>query len=194
MNKNQKRTLATLAALAITLAVVNASVFAYYPITVTITGVQPVVFDYGSNANQPDLGKDNNIAVALGANRASAAITIHPTYQHTYYHDVLEVKNTDTDKSYYVAFRVTRSISDWPQNSIAKMIINDSDNQKKLEVDLTASGTTEWIGPLSAGDYYRIDFYIYYPEGSQLPSNTQVQLQLIYSPQNPSTIPTIPPP
>jgi len=194
MNKNQKRTLATLAALAITLAIVNASVFAYYPIDVTITGVQPpVAFDLGGNANKADLGAGNNIAVALGANSASAAITIHPTYQHTYYHDVLKVNNIDTNKAYYVAFKVTSAISSWPSGSVAKMIIYSSGGSNVLEVYLTAGGTTNWIGPLNAGDYYRIDFYIYYPEGNQLPSGTQVRMQLIYSPQNTVSAPTLPP-
>lgn len=184
-----------LAILALALAVANAAVFVYYPMTVNITGVRPVVFDYGSNADQPDLGTGNNIAVTLGASNTSVTIGIHPTYEYTYYHNVTLVKNIDTGKSYYVAFRVTQPITGWPSDSIAKMIIYGSDNQKKLEIDLkaTAGTTTSWIGSLNAGDYYRIDFYIYYPEGNQLPSNTQVQLQLIYSPQGAGSAPTVPP-
>ncbi|PUA33678.1 MAG: hypothetical protein B7O98_04500 [Zestosphaera tikiterensis] len=192
MNKNQKRTLLALAALAIAVAVVNASVFAYYQIDVTITGVQPpVVFVAGNNANKADLGAGNSIAVALGANSTSAAITIHPTYQHTYYHDVLKVNNIDRNKAYYVAFKVTSAISSWPSDSVAKMIIYSSGGSKVTDVDLKANSDTGWIGLLDANDYYRIDFYIYYPEGNQLPGGT-VQVQLIYSPQNPSTIPTLP--
>jgi len=182
-----------LIALAIALAIANASVFVYYPITVNITGAQPVAFDYGSNANQQDLGSSNDITVTLGANNASAIITIHPTYQYTYYHDIILVKNIDTDKSYYVAFRVTEPITDWPDDSVAKMLIYDSSGSFVAEVDLKQSYTTDWIGPLSADNYYRIDFYIYYPEGYDLPSETQVQVQLIYSLQNIESAPTVPP-
>ena len=173
-----------LIALAVAAAAVNAAVFAYYPITVNITGVRPVVFDYGSNANQPDLGTGNNIAVTLGSNRTSVTIEIHPTYQYTYYHNITLVRNIDTGKAYYVAFRVTQPITGWPPGSVAKMIVYTSGGTKVIEVDLKQQYTTGWIGPLSAGDYYRIDFYIYYPEGYPLPNNTQVEVQLIYSPQN----------
>jgi len=184
-----------LIALAVAAAAVNAAVFAYYPITVNITGVRPVVFDYGSNANQPDLEAGNYIDVTLGSNSTSVTIKIHPTYQHTYYRNIALVRNIDTDKAYYVAFRVTQPISDWPDGSVAKMIVYTSGTPgtKVLEVDLKQQYTTVWIGPLSAGDYYRIDFYIYYPEGHPLPDGTQVQVQLIYSPQNTEQAPTVPP-
>jgi len=189
------RKLYLLIALAVAVAAVNAGVFAYYPITVNITGMRPVVFDFGSNANQPDLGAGKYIEVTLGANRTSVTITIHPTYQYTYYHNVTIVKNIDTGKSYYVAFRVTSAIADWPSASVAKMIIYSSGTPgtKITEVDLKTNGTTEWIGPLNFGDYYRIDFYIYYPEGYQLPNGTQVVVQLIYSPQSTESVPTVPP-
>jgi len=182
-----------LAFIAVVAALVNAAVFVYYPITVSITGYQPIVFDYGSNANQPDLWGDNYINVTLGLNGASVAIAIHPTYQHTYYHNVTLVKNVDYSKSYYLAFRVTQPVTGWPDESVVKMIIYSSDGVKIGEVDLKQSYTTSWIGPLNAGDYYRIDFYIYYPEGYRLPRNTQIQLQLVYSPQNIESPPTIPP-
>jgi len=182
-----------LIALAAIVAAVNAAVFAYYPITVNITGTQPVAFDLGSNANQSDLGAGNSIVVSLGSNSTSVTITIHPTYQYTYYHNITLVKNIDTGKSYYVAFRVTQPISGWPAGSVAKMIVYTSGGTKVIEVDLKQQYTTSWIGPLSAGDYYRIDFYIYYPEGSSLPSGTSVSVQLIYSPQNTVSAPTVPP-
>jgi len=182
-----------LAILALVLAVVNAAVFVYYPMTVNITGVRPVVFDYGSNANKPDLGTGNSITVTLGASNTSVTIGIHPTYEYTYYHNVTLVKNIDTGKSYYVAFRVTQAITGWPTGSVAKMLVYSSGGSKVVEVDLKQSYTTSWIGPLSAGDYYRIDFYIYYPEDYPLPSGTTVELQLIYSPQNTESAPTLPP-
>jgi len=169
---------------AATAVAVNAGIFAYRQMAASITVVQPVVvFDYGSNANQPDIGAGNIIAVVLGPNNVSATIAIHPTYQHTYYRNVTIVKNLD-GASYYVAFRVVTPVTGWPAESTAKMIVYTSYDVKVAEVDLKQPYTTGWIGPLSAGDYYRIDFYTYYPEGYPLPSNTQVQVQLIYSPQN----------
>jgi len=170
---------------AVAAVVVNAGIFAYRRMTASITVVQPViVFDYGSNANQLDLWAGNIIAVALGPNNVSATITIHPTYQHTYYRNVTLVKNLDSTP-YYVAFRVVTPVTGWPTDSAAKMIMYSSAGTNVAEVDLKQPYTTDWIGPLSVGDYYRIDFYIYYPEGYPLPSNTtQVQVQLIYSPQN----------
>jgi len=174
------------------IALVNAAVFAYYPIEITITGVQPVVLSGGSNANQKDLGDNNYIVVQIGGNGASATVTLHPTYQYTYYHDVLQVKNNDNTKSYYIAFRVTQLISEWPDDSVAKMIVY-SGNDKVAEVDLKSGDTTVYQEQLSAGGTYRIDFYFYYPEGVNLPSNTPVSVQLIYSPQNPASAPTVPP-
>jgi len=176
--------LIALAAAVVAVVAVNAGIFAYRRITAEVTVVQPlVVFDYGSNANQPDLGAGNKIAVALGPNNVSVTITIHPTYQHTYYRNVTIVKNLDSIP-YYVAFRVVTPITGWPTGSTAKMIIYSSNGTEVAEVDLTQHYTTGWIGILGAGDYCRIDFYTYYPEGHPLPDNTQVEVQLIYSPQS----------
>jgi len=62
MNKNQKRTLATLAALAITLAIVNASVFVYYQLNISLTSSKPAVyFVAGNNANQNDISTEQAI-------------------------------------------------------------------------------------------------------------------------------------
>jgi len=183
-----------LAALAALAALINAAAFAYYPININITGTQPVKFYPGSNAGHPDLGAGYNILVQTDDNGSSVEINIHPTYQHTYYHNITVVKNEDTDKSYYVAFRVTTPLSGWPASSVAKLLVYTSEGGYVFHVDLKTTGTSAWIGPLSAGDHYRIDFYFYYPPGNPLPSGSTASLQLIYSPENPASIPTVPPP
>ena len=67
-------------------AFATASVFTYYPFKLLVKPVSPpIIFEPGSNANQPDLGSDNNIQVDLGGNNTSVEITIHPTYRTTYY-------------------------------------------------------------------------------------------------------------
>jgi len=182
-----------LAALAALAALINAAAFAYYPININITGTQPVKLYTGSNAGQPDLGAGNNIVVQTDVNGSSVEISLHPTYQHTYYHNITVVRNEDTGKSYYVAFRVTYAISGWPTSSVAKLLVYTSGGVKVHEVDLKTTYTSPWIGPLIAGDHYRIDLYFYYPPGGPLPSGSTAILQLIYSPENPASIPTVPP-
>ncbi|MEM0026677.1 MAG: hypothetical protein QXT53_02590 [Ignisphaera sp.] len=77
-------------------AFIAASVFAYYPLQLTVQPVSPpLVFAAGTNANQPDLGA-NTISVTVEQNSTSATITIHPTYHTTYYKDVIRISNTDT--------------------------------------------------------------------------------------------------
>ena len=57
-----------------------ASVFVYYPATITVSPViPPVVFATGSNAGQPDLGYGNTIQVITGSNGTKLDVTIHPT-------------------------------------------------------------------------------------------------------------------
>jgi len=175
--------------LALVLALTNAAVFAYYPITVSATGVKPVYFDLGSNAGQADLGDNNNIAVTLGASGCSLDISVHPTYQETYYKNVSVIINTDTVKAYYIAFRVETPFS-FPAGSQAKMRIFDEGNNLVGEVDLLTSGDTGWFStPLSADSKFRIDLYFYYPEGEPLPSGATATVKLIYSPQNVETAP-----
>ncbi|MEM1843442.1 MAG: hypothetical protein QXD75_02835, partial [Desulfurococcaceae archaeon] len=83
-----------------------ASVFAYYPLTITVSPTEPgVVFERGSNADQPDIGAGNTITVTIGANKTSASLTIHPTYQENYYKDVLRINNTDDNAmNVYIVF------------------------------------------------------------------------------------------
>ncbi|MEM4430157.1 MAG: hypothetical protein QXM08_03270, partial [Thermofilaceae archaeon] len=73
-------------AVAVALAMVAvASVFAYYLLDLRVVPTAPgVVFEPGSNAGQPDIGVGNTITVTIGANKTSASIIIHPTYQVSY--------------------------------------------------------------------------------------------------------------
>lgn len=178
---------------AIAIAIVNAAVFAYYPMSITFTGYQPVQFSPGKNANQPDLGTGNNIVVNIGQNSASVSITVHPTYQNTYYKNITLIRNIDTAKAYYIAFRVVTPFS-FPTGSQAKLIIYDATYTTQIiQVNLLATGTTAWVGPLPANSKYIVDLYFFYPEGNPLPTSATAQVQLIFSPQNTESAPTVPP-
>lgn len=174
--------LVPLMAMAMLVAIVNAAVFGYYPITLSVTGVQPIQFEAGTNAGNPDLGDGNTIVVTLGPNLASADITLHPTYHKTYYKNVLKVNNLDSVKSYYIGIKVNTALSGF---TIAKMHVYDSTHTTLIgSFDLTTTGADYWYGPLSAGSNYIIDFEFVYPEGSPLPSGVSASIELIFSPQN----------
>lgn len=169
-----------------------ASVFAYYPMTMNVAPVAPPVqFQFGSNANQQDLGSGNTIGVTLGDNYVSASITIHPTRQTTYYKDVLKIKNTD-NKAYSVYIRIVEAAYLGLAGSEAKICIFKTGPRGMTGhpkpsptgvtcYDLTTTGTHS-LGSLSAGGTWEVDFYVYIPEGGTLPSQTTANLYLIYSP------------
>jgi hypothetical protein len=193
-NNDRKRIIAT-PLIALLMAVVTsiafASVFVYYPISVQVSAVDtPVKIGYGSNSNKPDLGPDNTIQVSVGGKNASLSITIHPTYQVSYYKNISIITNTDT-KAYNIYIRVVTPIT-VPSGGYAKLYIYSKGASRSLSgfptpsptasyvIDLTTSGTTP-IGSLSGGGVYEIDLYIYIPEGASLPSGT-AELHLIYTP------------
>jgi len=193
MNKNQKRTLATLAALAITLAVVNASVFVYYPITVNLSPVAPpVIFDKGSNTGGDDLG-NNKIQVVIQSNdptNTSATITVHPTYRTTYYKDILRIKNQDT-RAYHIRIYVEDIFND--DKIISAYLIIGSE-----QIDLKSGGfqpSDSWI-TISASGQLSVDLKLVistsggsYDSAPSL-SDSQATIKLIYSPQNIEPPPT----
>jgi len=157
MNKNQKRTLATLAALAITLAIVNASVFVYYPIKVSLSPVAPpIIFSEGSNANKDDL-RGNNIEVSITEANTNLTITVHPTYQTTYYKNISVIRNLDISNNYHVYIKVVDTMSRGNLTS-AYLIINKSKNNL-VSVDLT-SQKTEYIGLLNANSKWSVNLNI----------------------------------
>ena len=182
MSRGMKIKVLLILAAALALLMVNAAVFAYYPVTITVTGVQPVILELGDNAGKDDLGADNRILVTLGPKNASASITLHPTYHTTYYKNVTVIKNLDS-KAYYVAIRVN-DVADPSVFTEASLIICDSSGATIATIDLTATGTSSWLGPLGAGDNFSLDFRFNIDEGVDLPSAETIGFQVIYSPQN----------
>ncbi len=173
--RNTKALLALLA-LAATASIAFASVFVYYPVSVSVSPVAPpIVFEEGSNANQPDLG-GNTITVTLGANQTSASITVHPTYQTTYYKNITVIKNTDTANAYYITIRVNTAL---PADYAGSQLIIQT-GTGSVAVDLTATGDTV-IGQIPAGGSWEIDLSFSIPEGSRLPAAATASIQLIYS-------------
>ena len=185
--------LIALAALTATLA----SVFAYYPVTATLSPTNPpVYFATGTNANQDDIGNDNKITVTIGSNGASLSFTVHPTYQTCYWKNITIIKNDDS-KAYNIYLRVDTQISGLPSDATVRIYVYNKDATRSLSrsssssppepqsgyvryVDLTTTGTTS-IGQLSGNSFYEIDVYTYIPEGSTLPSSASAKLLLIYT-------------
>jgi len=196
MSEKQKRTLLALAALAMAVAVVNASVFVYYGLTVNITGTTAEVrFATGDNSNQGDLA-GQTIAVNLeGSFNTKATITIHPTNEKTYYRDVLRIKNYGVNHIYYGWIKVNTHISSQSITS-AVLYVKDSSGKTKATIDLktntlqgggftipaaTSSGTPPTTTP---GELY-IDIEIQIDRNVDAGSvSGTAQLELIYSPQN----------
>ena len=167
----------------IILSIAFSSVFVYYPITAQISPVEtPVKLGYGSNAGRPDLS--DTISVTIGSNNASATITIHPTYQVSYYRNITIITNTDS-KAYKVMLNVSSPMT-LPTDSKAKLYVFSkradrslsgwpSDNNLGLSgsyyavLDLTTTSTSSEF-PLNANDIVEIDILIYIPEGTPPPS------------------------
>lgn len=174
-----------LSALAILVATATlASVFAYYPLTITATPQMPgVVFQEGSNAGRPDIGTNNLITVNIGPNKASATVRIHPTYRENYYKDVLRVYNGDDDAMavWIVFYSVTNNL---PDGSVVKMFVYE-ENTKVKELDITNPDTNQPInvGSIASGKTWQIDFYVYIPEGTTI-TNRQytAEARLVYTP------------
>jgi hypothetical protein len=179
---NNKNTLILVAGL-MAMVFVAASVFAYYPLNITVSPTTPpVTFATGSNSNQDDLGPGNTITVSLGSNYASASVTVHPTYQTTYYMDVLRITNSDS-KAYNVTIRVVEEISSFSIK--LKIYTRGTSGSRTLigTVDLTYTHD-ENIGILSSVGTWEVDIEVSIPEGSPLPSPATAKLQLIYTPSS----------
>ncbi|MEM4615261.1 MAG: hypothetical protein QXN25_06685, partial [Desulfurococcaceae archaeon] len=113
-----------------------ASVFAYYPLTITVSPTEPgVVFERGSNAGQPDIGEGNTITVSVGANKTSASVTIHPTYRENYYKDVLQIVNNDDNAmNVYIVFTFVSNTL--PAGSTVKLFVYEGATRVR-ELDVT---------------------------------------------------------
>ncbi|MEM3980555.1 MAG: hypothetical protein QXF79_04780 [Ignisphaera sp.] len=179
--------------LAIT-AIVLASVFAYYPLTITARPTAPgVVFEAGSNAGQPDIGTGNTITVTIGDNKTSASITIHPTYRENYYKDVLGITNGD-DNTMNVYIIFTSVSNNLPARSIVKLFVYEG-TTKVEELDITNPAINQpiSIGSIAAGKTWQIDFYVYIPEGTKITGTSySASAKLVYTPsaETPPTNPS----
>ena len=175
---NTKKKLIALLAIATLVSIVNASVFVYYPINITITPQQPpIVFVGGDNANQRDLW-GNTITVNIGDSGTSLAIEVHPTLQRNYYYDIARIKNNDISNTYYIKFRVTQAITDNRVNE-AYLIISDSGTQYKIDLRGGNLQPDEWISLGTSGEL-RVDLYIVL-SGYDGSSSISVGVDLIYS-------------
>jgi len=194
-----EKKLLLLTAIACVLGIAFAAVFVFFPANITMSFLSPpVIFLPGSNANQPDIGQGNTIGVTVGENKTSVSITLHPTYQKTYYQNITLVKNLESgagSKAYNLWFKVNTPISGLPAGSQAKLLVYQANAVRNgaplLTVDLTSTGVSSMI-TLNANSFYEIDFFVVYPEGQPLPSDpVTASLELIFSPQS-ETPPTYP--
>ncbi len=176
-----------LVAAAAVAAMVSASVFVVYPVSGTLSFTKPpIVLNAGSNAGQADLGSGNTITVTLGENQTSASITLHPTYETTYYYSVLYVNNTDNSSAYYVRFKLSTS-STLPSGEQITALIYNATGYLVGSVTINSTVTSNWNNgwlTLAAGKGFRVDFKIVYPEGQPLPSTQSFTLSIVYSNQN----------
>jgi len=165
------------------LSLVGTAVFVYYPIQLTISPVSPpVFFGSGTNTNGTDLA-GNTITVIIGPNATNTSITIHPTYERTYYHDVVRIVNPAVPGGdpYYIAIRVNNPLVGFQQ---ANVKVYDNANNLLFTADLTAAGTYGWATLLPDNTQFRIDIELVIPSGQPLPATTTVTFELVYSPQN----------
>ena len=186
LDKNVKKILPI--AIVMFAGIVLASVFVYNPITGQLVTTTPaIIFQPGANAGQADLGNNNTITVSLSPSQTSASVLLHPTYQKTYYKDILEVNNTDANTTYYILLRVTDPLSDTKVVE-AFAYLKDTAGTVLATLDLTLAGTeTVWI-PIPANTKYIIDFSFVISDGTgdspnTAPSltDTQFAIDLIYS-------------
>ena len=188
---NTKKKLIALLAIATLVSIVNASVFVYYPINITITPQNPpIVFVEGDNADQRDLW-GNTITVNIGDSGTSLAIEVHPTLQRNYYYDIARIKNNDISNTYYIKFRVTNYIDD-DRVTKAYLIISDPGTQYQKIVDLMDENLqpNEWIS-LGASGELRVDLYIVL-SGYDGSSSISVGVDLIYSATSTTETPPTP--
>jgi len=191
-----ERKLIALLAVAALVSIVNASVFVYYPITVSLQPTQPpIIFSKGKNAGGQDL-YGNTIGVSMGNANTSLTITVHPTYQTNYYRNITVIKNQDS-KAYYFKIRVTDAFTDTKITN-AKLRIYNSGRSIDIWVYLTSTGDTpsdSWLGPLNANEKWFVDINITISEAGGSPNSkpslddNSASLQLIYSPQDAESAP-----
>jgi len=175
--------LVTILAILALFALVGTAVFVYLPGNISIVSVPPpVYFTAGTNANQPDIA-GNTISLTIGANQSSFSLTVHPTYQKTYYEDIVKIVNPalPAGDNYFFGVKVITAVG--APFTIAEMRIFDNANNLILIVDLTSATLQGWPTALNDNTQYRVDFMFVLPENVQLPGPMTVQIELVYSPQ-----------
>ncbi len=196
-NKRDIFIAAVAVALALAISIAYANVFVYMPIEVKLEPVAPpVYFEYGSNAGKPDIGSGNNIIVSLGPSKESLAVTIHPTYEVSYYKNISIIVNTD-NKVYYLSFKVEEPAI-LPPGSVAYLCVYESNAPRKLWVSpanprpipievlcvylLPYYANVAYEHVINANSKLELDIYVYIPQGVPLPSQTSAKIHLIYTP------------
>jgi len=187
---NKSRLITILAILAL-FALVGTATFVYLPGNVTLSPVNPPVeIRPGGNAGGADLA-GNTITVTVGANKSSVSMTLHPTYQITYYHNVTVVKNIQPPNgdNYWFGINVSTPLNH-PAIQAAWVKVFDSVGNFLFQADLTTAGLYGWPTALNDGQWVRIDVVIVIQEGQKLPAAPlTATFQIVYSPQN-----SVPPP
>ena len=172
---------------AILASAVFASVFVYYPVNISIRPVAPPVkFAAATNSNGTDLG-GNIINVTLGKNQTSAMIEIHPTYQWTYYKDILKITNEDPGSTPYYVYLKVDGINLTVVPGAALWIVV-SDGVSTYTAQITGPGLyniSDTLGTLSAGEEWFVSLVTLYPEGEPL-VHLGVNATLVYSPSSES--------
>lgn len=177
----------------ILVSVVFASVFVYYPVTVNVSPTTPpVVFSEGSNSRGKDL-YGTTIEVTIDPTGTSASVTLHPTYQKTYYADILRIKNQDAGNAYYVRIKVAETILNGNLASAKLYLYDGSTLVGTIDLLTTQIQPNNWI-TLNAGGDLRIDFEFHYVTqggnpNTPPPGSGSILLELVYSGQNVETPP-----
>lgn len=203
MRRREALLVAMAVAAILTVSITYASVFVYYPISVQLQPTpNPIYFAMGSNAGKQDIS--GTIGASPGPNGSSLSITIHPTYQLTYYKNLSVIVNGGSS-TYYLYLRIQTPVSGLPSGSKAYLCLFQAGVQRQLNnqwppaptnaqlcADLTSTGLVNQGNPLqlNAGGKLEVDIYTYIPEGTQLPSSATASVQLIYTPQGSETPPT----
>ncbi|MEM2214140.1 MAG: hypothetical protein QXI72_03855 [Candidatus Nezhaarchaeales archaeon] len=198
VNRGERGVLASVLIL-IVAAFAAASVFAYYPFQLTVSPVSPpVTFEYGNNSGQPDLGT-GTISVSLGNNKTSVQVSIHPTYNTTYYKNVTLLNNSDS-KEYKVYLIISEKQVSLPSESKVYLIVYSSGATRnligypnpepasstyvnKIELVNTDTDTPTLIGSLHERAIWEFDFLVRIPEGSSIEGASAIfKMHIVYTP------------
>lgn len=172
-----------LLAIAAVASVAFASVFVYYPGTVTAYYQNPpIVWEGDSNSNGTDL-EGQTITVKVGFNSTKLSIEVHPTYEYTYYKGIVKISNVGT-KQYNVYIRVTQPADFGKISGGEVKLILHTPNDGDQVLDMTNGGATYGPFLLGSGESIGVDLQYFLPDGVKLPSSITFSVQLIYTPSS----------